>query len=369
MHADRTDEPGALRRIRQFVENRPTAYPSRQIDAATFRALTDVHARAAKFYAEQLKASAEAIGYLQRRGVTDEAALYWKLGFAPHSWHGIRDALKEYPIELLVDAGLVIQREGAGHYDRFRGRLTFPIRGSSGDTIAFGGRALVQDGPKYLNSPESLIFRKGQMLYGQYESSLVDTSIDRLWVVEGYMDVVTLWQHGVRNCVATLGTSTTTEHVLQLFRMTQELLFCFDGDDAGKSAAWRALERTLPALRRGRRVGFLVLPQGVDPDSLVRKEGIHTLQSLADQAQSLPVFLARELAALYDTSYVEGRARYLARAAALLARVTDRDWRFELSTEVAERAHVTAGMVECLADGEKPTRSRATRPRCRNFPP
>lgn len=368
MLAEGTDGPGALQRIREFAQTCDAGQQIQRIDSVTFRTMTNVYTRAAKFYMQQLAASPDAIGYLQKRGITEETAAFWRLGYAPDSGHTLQDELKDYPIELLVNAGLVVHRQDGMNYDRLRSRLTFPIRAKSGDIVAFGGRLLGSGQPKYLNSPETPIFKKGLTLYGQYESSLVDCSVDGLWIVEGYMDVVTLWQHGIRNCVATLGTSITTELVLQLLRVTRNLLFCFDGDSAGRAASWRAVEHTLPVLRSGRSVRFLILPQGEDPDSLVRQEGVHVLQSLADQALSLAAFLARDLAAGYDMRHIEGRGRYLASAAPLIAKVRDGGWRSEISSEIAERAHVPSEMVERLADAETAADMRLTRAYLRQSP-
>lgn len=364
MQVDGIGPARALQKLENFVESCQAGCQADSRNPKRSNALAQVHAHAAKFYADQLNRSSDAIAYLNRRGITDETAAYWMLGYAPDSWHAIQDALNEHPVELLVTAGLLVQRDGGRPYDRFRGRLMFPIRGLSGDMIAFGGRTLGQGEPKYLNSPETPSFRKGQILYGQYESTQVDASVDRLWVVEGYMDVITLWQQGIRNCTATLGTSTNTEQILRLFQTTTDLLYCFDGDKAGRSAAWRALERTLPALRRGRRAHFLILPEGEDPDTLVRKGGTHALQSLADQALPLPLFLSQELSAIYDTSHADGRVLYLERAAELLRQVSDRDWRSDLSAELAERAGVSPSTIERLADAPRATtRMRQARPR------
>lgn len=364
MQVDGIGPARALHKLEKWVASCQTGDPGDSSDHEMLKALVQVHAHAATFYADQLRRNSDAIAYLNQRGITDETAAYWMLGYAPDSWHGIQDALNEQPAELLVTAGLLVQRDGGRSYDRFRGRLMFPIRGLAGHTIAFGGRTLGQGEPKYLNSPETPSFRKGQILYGQHESNQVDASVDRLWVVEGYMDVITLWQQGIRNCTATLGTSTNTEQILRLFQTTTDLLYCFDGDKAGRSAAWRALERTLPALRRGRRAHFLILPDGEDPDSLVRKGGTHALQSLADEALSLPLFLSQELSAIYDTSHADGRVLYLERAAELLRQVSDRDWRSDLSAELAERACVSPSTIERLADAPRATtRMRQARPR------
>ena len=280
MQIERIDQVTAASRLQRFLRTRAPDGTLVHADPVLARTLKDVHEEATKFYAEQLRASAAALQYLDQRAVTEESMTHWRLGYAPDGWSAALGALKQYPIETLVAAGLAVARDGGGHYDRFRARLMFPIRDTEASVIAFGGRVLAEGEPKYLNSPESPMFRKGSQLYGQYESSRVTESGDCLWIVEGYMDVVALWQHGVRNCAATLGTSTTTQHVARLGKLTDNVLYCFDGDRAGRSAAWRAMESSLPALHPGHRIQFLLLPEGEDPDTLVRKigaEGFHAL--------------------------------------------------------------------------------------------
>lgn len=303
---------------------------------------------AAAYYQAELGRSPAARAYLRTRGVSDETATRWGIGYAPDRWDALRSALRTYPVETLVAAGLLVERADTGHYDRFRGRLMFPIRDTDGHIIGFGGRALGDGEPKYLNSPETALYRKGAELYGLHEARRLNAMRDHVLVVEGYLDVITLSQHGIGNSVATLGTATTAEQVARLFDETTGVVYCFDGDRAGRRAAWRALEQTLPALRADRAVRFLFLPEGDDPDSLVRTRGRNALLSLIPSAATLRDFLAVELAARYDARSLDGRARILDRGAALLARVADPVSRRELAHGIAECAAVDVALVESL---------------------
>jgi DNA primase len=346
---ERTDQYSAVRKLQHLLETSNRVKGESHADPVLARTLIEVHSDAARFFAEQLRQTPAALAYLSARGVGEESMTHWMFGYAPDAWDGTLGALDRYPAETLVAAGLAVARDGGGFYDRFRGRLMFPIRDVTSSIVGFGGRILGGGEPKYLNSRESPLFHKGSQLYGQYESSQVDESIDRLWVVEGYMDVVALWQHGIRNCVATLGTSTTTEHVQKLQTATDNVLYCFDGDRAGRAAAWRALQSSLPVLRQCHRIQFLLLPEREDPDSLVRKIGAEAFQDLGAQAVPLAEFVGRQLASTFDIDTIDGRARLLAKARALIARVTDPISRYEISVAVAERARVSPEMVEELA--------------------
>lgn len=249
---------------------------------------------AAEFYKQALKshpARKAAVNYLKGRGLTGEIARDFGLGFAPPGWDNLLKHLGGDNLQLkaMLDAGLLVENSDTGkRYDRFRDRVMFPIRDSRGRIIAFGGRVLGDDKPKYLNSPETPVFHKGQELYGLYEARQKNRDLDEIMVVEGYMDVIALAQQGIRNAVATLGTATSEEHIKRLFRLVPSILFCFDGDQAGRKAAWRALESVLPNLQDGKRVRFLFLPEGEDPDSLVRAEGEDAFRArITQQAQPL----------------------------------------------------------------------------------
>ncbi|MEX1080493.1 MAG: DNA primase [Halofilum sp. (in: g-proteobacteria)] len=279
-------------------------------------------AEAERFYRQQLRANPQAIAYFKERGVSGETAARFGLGFAPAGWQHLIEHLGERGRDDLLRSGLVNQHEESGRlYDRFRGRVMFPIRDRRGRAIAFGGRVLDDGSPKYLNSPETSLFHKGRELYGLYEARRARSSPPRLLVVEGYMDVVMLAEHGIDYAVATLGTSMSERHVEHLFSVVGEAVFCFDGDEAGRQAAWRALSNTLPALSDGRESRFLFLPDGEDPDSLVRREGREAFEQRLEHARPLADFLIDRLKHDVDTTSMGGRARLAAEAGPLLTRM------------------------------------------------
>ena len=257
--------------------------------------------KAADFYRLQLRSHgqrAKAVGYLKNRGLSGPIARDFGLGFAPPGWDNLLKALalSDEDVSLMIDAGLLIdQPEEKKRYDRFRDRIIFPIRDLRGRTIAFGGRIIGDGKPKYLNSPETAVFHKGRELYGLYEARKSQAKLDRILVVEGYMDVVALAQHGIHFAVATLGTATTIEHVERLFRQVSEIIFCFDGDLAGRNAAWKALLIVLPLLSDGRSAKFLFLPDGEDPDSLVRSEGSEGFVKRLQQADTFVDWFFRKI--------------------------------------------------------------------------
>jgi DNA primase len=285
-------------------------------------------AAASEYYRQALKshpARKAAVDYLKARGLSGEIARDFALGFAPPGWDSLLKHLGSDTLQqkAMIDAGLLIENTDSGkRYDRFRDRVIFPIRDSRGRVIAFGGRVLGDDKPKYLNSPETPVFHKGQELYGLYEARKNNRNLDEIMVVEGYMDVIALAQQGLRNAVATLGTATSEEHLKRIFRIVPSVLFCFDGDQAGRRAAWRALEATLPNLQDGRRARFLFLPEGEDPDSLVRKEGTDAFQArIHQQAQSLADYFFQQLTDEADPRSLEGKAHLATLATPLIERV------------------------------------------------
>ena len=290
-------------------------------------ALFAVLAKAEQVYRGALKSSGEAVSYLQARGLTGVVARDFGIGFAPDEWQTLRDSLGEDATvteALLLEAGLLIRHENGRTYDRFRGRIMFPIRDTRGRVIGFGGRVLGnQDGPKYLNSPETPIFHKGRELYGLYEARQALRRIDRLIVVEGYMDVVALAQSGVANAVATLGTATTAEHFQKLYRYAAEVVCCFDGDRAGRQAAWRALENALPSLTDGRQLRFMFVPEGEDPDSLVRKEGRDAFAARVAAASPAIEYLFSRLGEGLDVTHLDGQAQLATLVLPLIERVPD----------------------------------------------
>ncbi|HWU84243.1 MAG TPA: DNA primase, partial [Rhodocyclaceae bacterium] len=258
--------------------------------------LTELMARAQRYYKEQLKASPRAIDYLKGRGLTGEIAARFGLGYAPDEWQGLERAFDDYKAPELATVGLVIDNEQGRRYDRFRDRIMFPILDARSNVIGFGGRIIKpEDTPKYMNSPETPLFDKGRELYGLTQARQAIRDSNTVIVVEGYMDVVALAQHGVGNAVATLGTATTGDHIHKLMRQAEKIVFCFDGDRAGRKAAWKALENSLPHLADDHSIGFLFLPPEHDPDSYVREHGAAAFQRLAAQPTTLVEFLLREL--------------------------------------------------------------------------
>lgn len=299
-----------------------TARGTRQsVDSPLYALLT----QATEFYQQSLRthpAKKVAVDYFKQRGLTGVIARDFGLGFAPPGWDNLIKHLEadEAQQKLLIEAGLVVENaENGRRYDRFRDRVMFPIRDMKGRVIAFGGRVLGDDKPKYLNSPETPIFHKSEVLYGLYEVRKNNRQLDEIIVLEGYMDVIALAQFGFTNGVATLGTATSEEHVKRLLRIVNNILFCFDGDSAGRKAAWRALESALPHLQDGRKIRFLFLPEGEDPDSLVRREGEDAFRArISQQAQSLTDYFFKHLMAEAEPETLEGKAHLASIAKPLL---------------------------------------------------
>ncbi|MBV7563596.1 DNA primase [Pseudomonas sp. sia0905] len=283
---------------------------------------------AADYYRQALKSHPQrraAVEYLKGRGLSGEIARDFGLGFAPPGWDNLLKHLAGDSLQhkAMIDAGLLVENPDSGkRYDRFRDRVIFPIHDSHGRVIAFGGRVLGDDKPKYLNSPETPVFHKGQELYGLYEARKHNRNLDEIMVVEGYMDVIALAQQGLRNAVATLGTATSEEHLKRIFRLVPSVLFCFDGDQAGRNAAWRALEAALPNLQDGRRARFLFLPDGEDPDTLVRSEGTDAFRARIHQhAQPLADYFFQQLSEEADPRSLEGKAHLVTLAAPLIDKI------------------------------------------------
>jgi len=276
----------------------------------------DLLEQASRYYEEQLREhqnKTDAVDYLKSRGLTGQAAKAFNIGFAPSGWDNLINLFgnNDKNLHLLQEAGMVIHNEERGsHYDRFRNRIMFPIRDQRGRVIAFGGRVLGDDKPKYLNSPETPTFHKSRELYGLYEARKHNNNLQRLIIVEGYMDVVGLAQYGIHYAVATLGTATTAQHLERLFKLVPEVIFCFDGDNAGREAATRALRTTLPVIEDGKEARFLFLPEGEDPDTLVRKEGTETFTTRLNEAMPLSEFFFNSYAESADLNSMDGRARF-----------------------------------------------------------
>lgn len=311
---------------------------------------------AAEFYRQALRnhpTRKAAVEYLKGRGLSGEIARDFGLGFAPPGWDNLfkhlgADTLQQ---KVMIDAGLLIENAETGkRYDRFRDRVMFPIRDSRGRAIAFGGRVLGDDKPKYLNSPETPVFHKGQELYGLFEARKHNRNLDEIIVVEGYMDVIALAQQGLRNAVATLGTATSEEHLKRLFRVVPHVLFCFDGDQAGRKAAWRALEATLPNLQDGRRARFLFLPEGEDPDTLVRAEGTDAFQARIHQhAQPLADYFFEQLGSEADPRSLEGKAHMATLAAPLIEKIPGANLRQLMRNRLKEITGLDVQQMEQLA--------------------
>ena len=279
-----------------------------------FQPLFNALEAATSFYEQQLrnpKVKERPVNYLKSRGLSGQTAKQFRLGYAPQGWDNLITALgkSDSDINHLIKTGLLIENEQGRRYDRFRDRVMFPIRDSRGRVIAFGGRVMGNDKPKYLNSPETPVFHKGRELYGLYEAKQASNKIRRFVIVEGYMDVIALAQFGIPYAVATLGTATSRDHIEKLFRHSDELIFCFDGDEAGRRAAWRALENALPTAKDGRQIKFLLLPEGEDPDTLVRKNGKDYFEGLLDECDTLSEYFFKHLSEEVDTRTMDGRAR------------------------------------------------------------
>ncbi|MDD5179798.1 MAG: DNA primase [Gallionellaceae bacterium] len=310
--------------------------------------LYEVMQAATRYYREQLKQSPRAIDYLKQRGLSGEIAARFGIGYAPEGWQNLAGIVPDYQDASLLETGLVIVNDDGKRYDRFRDRIMFPIANVRGQVIGFGGRVLDKGEPKYLNSPETPLFEKGRELYGLYQAQKSIRANRRVLVVEGYMDVVALAQHGIEYAVATLGTATTPYHVQKLLRLTDQVVFCFDGDAAGQKAAWRALENALPQLVDGKRIAFLFLPVEHDPDSFVREHGQEEFERLLDEALPLSGYLLRELSAQVDLKTQEGRSALLERAKPLLTAITAPATALLLRKEVAALAGITQTELEGL---------------------
>ncbi|MCW8918742.1 MAG: DNA primase [Gammaproteobacteria bacterium] len=329
--------------------------------------LYELMQRAANFYSQQLRHHPEsnpAIAYLKGRGLSGEVVRDFGIGYAPAGWDNLFKALGGENQQLLITAGLLVEKEGGKRYDRFRERIMFPIRDRRGRVIGFGGRVLGDDKPKYLNSPETPIFHKGHELYGLYEARQAHRELPRLLVVEGYMDVVALAQYGIRYAVASLGTAVTAEHIEQLFRACDEVVFCFDGDRAGRDAAWRGLEIALPQMRDGRRLRFMFMPEGEDPDTLVRQIGREAFEQQLSQAQPLDEFLIEQFKQQGDFKRVDGQARLVEQSRPLLAKLPEGVYRHQLLERLAPLANIAPERLAQMLGlgGSSGTAGRTRRP-------
>ena len=321
-----------------------------QEPARRYDELFELMQKAEKHYQGELRNHQPAVDYLQARGIDGATAKRFGIGYAPSGWRHLLDNFgkSSEATDRLLAVGLIIRKDNGNHYDRFRERIMFPIRDSRGRCIGFGGRVLGKEKPKYLNSPETVLFHKGRELYGLYEARQAIRHIERLVVVEGYMDVVGLARHGIDFAAATLGTATTDEHLNRLFRISDEIHFCFDGDRAGRAAAWRALETALPQIREGRQVRFVFLPDGQDPDSYVQKDGAVAFENAMNRALALSDFLVEELASQVDMESVDGRARLAELARPLVSKIPPGVYKELLIERLAESVGLAAPRLAAI---------------------
>ena len=332
--------------------------------------LHNVMARVARFFEQNLADQPRAQKYVSARGIDAITTAKFALGYAPDSWDALlnRFGSQEEERRQVLQLGMIVERDtrggerAAGFYDRFRDRLMFPIRDSRGRVIGFGGRIIDQGEPKYLNSPETPLFHKGRELYGLYEARQARADFKRLMIVEGYMDVVRLHQAGITYAVATLGTATTQEHLNKIFRVTSEVVFCFDGDRAGRQAAWRALENSLAQARDGRELKFMFLPEGHDPDTLVAEEGPEAFENRLNTALPLSEYLIQQLMVEVDLDHVDGRAKLKALAAPLFARMPEGIYREMLADRLAAQVGMPAATLKKSFMSGDPQRAPTERP-------
>jgi len=330
-------------------------------------ALSDAMSKANEFYRAQLRLAPQAIGYLKGRGLTGEIAARFALGYSPSGWDSLKAVFPDYENPVLVEAGLIIQNvdedgKRTKRYDRFRERVMFPIRNTKGQVIAFGGRIMDQGEPKYLNSPETPLFSKGSELYGLFEARQAIRDAGYVLVTEGYMDVVALAQMGFPQAVATLGTACTTTHVQKLLRQTDNVIFSFDGDKAGRRAARRALEACLPHVSDDKTIKFLFLPAEHDPDSYIREYGAQAFEQQVHEAMPLSQFLLREAAGEHDLTSPEGRARVQFDAKPLLQAMPPTSLRLQIVRGLATMTQSTPGEVEQLFELAKPVAANKVAP-------
>jgi DNA primase len=348
----------------------PAEKSEEQTTSTRYAALYTILSEASQFYREQLRkhpAAKRAHDYLKSRGITGEIAKQFGLGFAPSAWDTLVKQLGSKPerVKDLISAGLVIQKEEGRYYDRFRERILFPIRDRRGRVVGFGGRIISKEGePKYLNSPETPVFNKGSELYGLYEARTQNRSLSNLLVVEGYLDVVSLAQFGVKNSVAALGTSLTDKHIKVLFNQVSEVVFCFDGDNAGKAAAKRCLPLILPHMKEGRRVKFMILPEGEDPDSYIQKEGPVAFLDRVQRASTLSDFLFESFSAGLDLTHLDNRAQLVTLTKPLIGLLPNGVFQQMMYDRLAELTHVDSAVVQ----GKRPA-AKWTGPKVRGNTP
>lgn len=363
MEYDRLEFPDAVEELAAMmgmeVPREETVSNAPKVDTSLY----DIMEKAANYYQQQLKSNKNAIEYLKGRGLSGEIAKQFAIGYVPGEWRNLETIFPKLQQDKklqqqLVECGLMIRKDSS-LYDRFRDRIMFPIKDKRGRVIAFGGRVMGQGEPKYLNSPETPIFHKSNELYGLYQARQANRKLSRLLIVEGYMDVVALAQFGINYAVATLGTATTASHLQQLFRTTRELVLCFDGDRAGRDAALRAIEHGLPQMREGREIRLMFLPDGEDPDSMVRKVGKEQFEEMIGKATPLFEFILEHLSAQVDLSSVSGRGQLVHLAKPYLDKITDPIYHEFFSSALAEKAKLSESKLAAII--EAPTQSQPSR--------
>jgi DNA primase len=370
MNYDRLEFPDAVEELANRAGLKVPYEGGREAPREDASELYSVLDQAAKFYRRQLGEKESARAYFADRGLDEATLARFNLGYAPDAWDALKSALgtSAARIALLEKTGMLTSGERGGKYDRFRDRVMFPILDRRGRTIAFGGRIIpgaADPGAKYLNSPETPLFHKGRELFGLWQVREAHTKIPRLIVVEGYMDVISLHQYGVPQAVATLGTATTRDHAEILFRQCADVYFCFDGDRAGRQAAWRAVESVLPRMRDGRQALFLFLPDGEDPDSLIRKEGLAGFEQRLKDAMPLSTFFFAELGKDVNLGTLDGKARLAERARPLLGQIPDGTFRDLMQAELDQTAGVRVQVAPAPSDA--PAKPRGTRPQQRSL--
>lgn len=359
--------------VKSLAQSAGLEMPSEDLPAQqNFSPLYEILETAQRYYAHALKHSrhkAKAVNYLKKRGLSGEIAKQFGLGYSPPGWDNLIGALqsKNKNLATALSAGLVIEKNANHYYDRFRERIMFPIRDSRGRIIAFGGRVLGDEKPKYLNSPETPIFRKNEELYGLYESKQSSSKLDKFLIVEGYMDVIALAQNNIHYSVATLGTATSKNHLEKLFRLAPEIIFCFDGDDAGLRAANRAMEICLPCMKDGRQIKFLFLPEGEDPDSMVRKEGKELFEHRIEHGQTLPDYFFSYLSEKVNVNTIDGKARLTTLAIPYINMLPTGVIHQLMMTQLAELAGLELETLKRLLDQQLQSKPSHRSPQAKRF--
>ena len=322
--------------------------------------------QAAAYYKAELKKSERAIAYLKGRGLSGQIAARFQVGYAPAGWQNLQSVFAQYDAEALQTAGLVVQNEQGRRYDRFRDRIMFPIHNQKGEVIGFGGRVInPEDSPKYYNSPETPLFQKGHELYGLFMARRAIRDAGRVLVVEGYMDVVALAQYGIDYAVAALGTATTPFHIAKLMRQTDDIVFSFDGDNAGRTAAWRAVMNALPAIKDGLKLRFLFLPAEHDPDSFIRAFGKEAFEAEMDRAMPLSQYIIQHLSANNPLASQEDKVQFLNDAEPILKQIQAPRYAMLLRKKIAEMTGLGDGEMQRMLKLPDPVKARQKAPRQR----